>query len=240
MVLSASCLTVIPARGGSKGIKRKNLQLLCGKPLVVWSVEQALAANVSSDVLVSTDDREIAEIAHRAGAWVPDLRPARLASDDSPIIETVKHSLAFLREKRGRTYTTVLLLEPTSPLRKPGDVEQVLALVTNPLNSMDSAVTVGRYLEHPRLAFTPTQGGYLRPYIPRQPKTESLRRQDLPECFFPYGVAYCSTVESLQRNDSFFSDSMGYFELQPWQCFEVDEPIDLALHQFLMQKYLLV
>ena len=111
-------LALIPARGGSKGIPRKNIRLIAGKPLIAWTIEAALRSSLLDAVMVTTDDPEIAEVASRAGAQVPFLRPAALAQDDTPGIAPVLHALDMLPG-----YDAVLLLQPTSPLRNTADID---------------------------------------------------------------------------------------------------------------------
>lgn len=120
-----SILAVIPVRGGSKGITRKNLRDVAGKPLVAWTIDQALAARPAIDVLVSTDDAEIAAVARDFGALVPFVRPAELASDIAATEPTVEHALAWWREHRGEP-DGVMLLQATSPIRLPGTIDRAV------------------------------------------------------------------------------------------------------------------
>ncbi len=119
-----STLCVIPVRGGSKGVPGKNLRDIEGRPLVVWTIEQALATP-GLDVLVSTDDERIADVARAAGADVPFLRPAELAQDETPTEPVVRHAIAH-RIQQGRSPDAVMLLQATSPLRMPGTLERAL------------------------------------------------------------------------------------------------------------------
>jgi len=122
MLNDSKILGIIPARGGSKGLAGKNIRELCGKPLLVWTIRQALASQYLDDLIVSTDSQEIAEIAKQNGVEVPFLRPAELARDDSPSADAVIHVLDRLYQS-GKTYDYVALLEPTSPLRKRNDID---------------------------------------------------------------------------------------------------------------------
>ena len=115
-------LGLIPARGGSKGIPHKNSKLLGGKPLIAYSIEAALASAQLTSVLVSTDDEGIAEVSRQFGAQVPFLRPAALAQDHSPTIDTVVHALQYYRAT-GEDYDAVCLLQPTSPFRTAQDIQ---------------------------------------------------------------------------------------------------------------------
>jgi len=130
-------IATICARGGSKALPGKNLRPLAGKPLIVHTIEHALACRVIDGVFVSTDDEQIAEVAQRAGAQVPYLRPAELATDEAPKLPAIGHLVAHL-ERSGMSVDTVVDLQPTSPLRRPEDIEAALAL----LDDADLVVSV--------------------------------------------------------------------------------------------------
>ncbi len=122
-MISPHFLAIIPARSGSKGIPGKNIKRLCGKPLIVWSIEQALASRHIGRVVVSTDGEAIAEVAREAGADVPGLRPAELASDEAATEPTLLHVLELLKAHEGYEPRGVVLLQPTSPLRHEGAID---------------------------------------------------------------------------------------------------------------------
>ncbi|HYF21709.1 MAG TPA: acylneuraminate cytidylyltransferase family protein, partial [Ramlibacter sp.] len=122
----AGTIATICARGGSKGLLGKNIRPFAGKPLIVHSIEQALACPSLAGVYVSTDDEAIARIAREAGATVPYLRPAELATDQAPKLPVIEHLVRHL-EAQGRTIERVVDLQPTSPLREPADIESALA-----------------------------------------------------------------------------------------------------------------
>jgi CMP-N-acetylneuraminic acid synthetase len=140
-------LALIPARGGSKGIPRKNIRPFFGKPLLQWSIDVALAAPSVDRVVVSTDDPEIAEVACAGGAEVPFLRPSELASDNAPGIAPVLHALEQLPD-----VTDVLMLQPTSPLRVVEDVEAIVALRREA--GRQAAVSVSESSKHPAWMFS--------------------------------------------------------------------------------------
>ena len=118
-------LALIPARGGSKGLPRKNVRNICGKPLIAWSVEAAKKCRYTDAVVVSTDDREIADAAQSAGAAVPFMRPAELATDAASSMDVILHAISYF-EKKGESFDVLVLLQPTSPLRDSGHVEEAL------------------------------------------------------------------------------------------------------------------
>jgi CMP-N-acetylneuraminic acid synthetase len=121
-------IAIIPARGGSKGLPRKNIKLLLGKPLVAWTIEQAKNSKYVNKVVVSTEDKEIAEISRGYGAEVPFLRPKELARDDSPTIDAILHALNWFEES-GEYFDIVVLLEPTSPLRDVEDKDKCVEIL---------------------------------------------------------------------------------------------------------------
>ncbi len=126
MIRGQSVIAIVPARSGSKGLVGKNTKLLCGKPLIAWSIEAGLGSQYIDEVMVSTDSEEIAHIASSFGASVPFIRPAELASDVATSFEVIKHALEFYSDKLHKTFDFIVLLEPTSPLRSKVDIDAAL------------------------------------------------------------------------------------------------------------------
>lgn len=147
-------LGVIPARGGSKGLPRKNVLPLAGVPLIAWTIAAAKASGVLTDVIVSTDDDEIAEVARAHGGDVPFMRPAGLATDTATSMEVLRHALACAEGETGETYDAVCLLQPTSPFRHPRDILGAIRLFES--SRAPSVVSVSP-MEHP-LAWTALLG----------------------------------------------------------------------------------
>lgn len=219
-------LALIPARGGSKGLPRKNVLEVSGKPLITWTVEAGLASAHVDAVVVTTDDAEIAEIARAHGAEVPFMRPAELALDTSPSIEAVLHALDALAAD-GREFDYLALLEPTSPLRAPGDIDRAIELLAANESDADAVVSLGEvHMEHPSIVKR-IEGGRLRPYV-AQSETVT-RRQDLDRAYFPYGVVYLSKVSSLRQTRSFYPERTMPMLIERWQNYEVDDVYDLLV-----------
>lgn len=218
-------LALIPARSGSKGLPGKNLRLLAGKPLLVWSIEQALATKEIGAVVVSTDDSGIAEVARKAGADVPFVRPAEISGDTAPTSASVIHALDFLAA-RGQEFDAILLLEPTSPLRAPGDLARAIRLLRDNWDNADSIVSVGEiHTENPFIAKTFVEGGFLTSLLTPSGAT---RRQDLPAAFFPYGVAYLTKVSTFRSTLTFYAERTLPLSIERWQNFEVDDAVDFT------------
>ncbi len=176
-------LALIPARGGSKGLPRKNLRLVAGKPLIVHSIEQALAAETISRTIVSTDDPEIAEISRAAGAEVPFLRPPELARDDSPDIDAFRHALVWLRDREGYRPDLVVHLRPTTPTRRVERIDEAVRLMLADPEA-DSLRSVSRPAKTPYKMWRIVDG-YLEPLLRVEGLGDSydLPRQALPEAW---------------------------------------------------------
>ncbi len=209
-------LALIPARGGSKGIPRKNLHPLAGKPLIAYSIEQALAAETVTRTVVSTDDPEIAEVARAAGAEVPFVRPAELARDDSPDLEVFRHALLWLRDHESYEPELVVHLRPTNPVRRVERIDEaVRALAGDP--SADSLRSVS-WPEQTPYKMWRIAHGYLDPLLEAAgvPDAHSMPRQSLPEVWWQNGY-----VDVLRPRTVLELGSMAGARVLP---FVVDEP----------------
>ena len=217
------CLIIIPARGGSKGIPRKNIKPLLGKPLIGYSIEHAKKSKYMNKVVVSTEDEEIAEISKDYGAEVPFLRPEELARDDSPTSDAIIHALNWF-EKRGEYFDIVVLLEPTSPLRKENDLDIAIELFIKNIDRADSLVSVGEvHLENPYI-MKKIENGYVKPFI--EIDENVYQRQQLPKVYFPYGVVYLSKTDTLKRYKTFYQERTIPYFIERWQNYEVDDIYD--------------
>jgi CMP-N-acetylneuraminic acid synthetase len=200
-------LGLIPARGGSKGVARKNARRLAGKPLLQYTAETALAARRLDRVLLSTDDAELAEIGRRCGVDVPFLRPAELARDDTPMLPVVQHALRD-REAHGERYDAVCLLQPTSPLRRAEHVDACVELLEQ--SGADAVVTVLPVPpeHHPYWVFFRDPDGRLRPSTGVALPT---RRQDLPPAFHREGSVYVTRRDVVLKAGSLYGTRLlGY------------------------------
>ena len=221
-----SLLALIPARGGSKGIPRKNIRSFCGKPLLQWSIDAALASPSVSRVVVSTDDPEIAEVALAGLAEVPFLRPSELASDTAPGIAPVLHALQQLPE-----VSAVLLLQPTSPLRRVEDVEAIVALHRKA--GHDAVVSVTPSSKHPAWMFGLSPAKVLEPLMILP---DAACRQQLPPTYALNGALYLASRSFLEREHSFLtSNTLGYV-MPPERSVDIDSPLDWQWGEFLMEQ----
>lgn len=225
-------LALIPARGGSKGLPRKNIRPLAGRPLIAWSIEAAKRSSYLNDVVVITDDQEIASVANQYGAEVPFMEPAELATDTSHAMGAVLYTLDMLKAQ-GRQYDYVALLEPTSPLRKKDDVDNgIRALIDAP--DMDALVSLGVIqLEHPRIAKR-VMDGLVIPYADLPTFSQ---RQAADKAYFPYGVLYLARTEALYRDKTFYAPKLMPLYIERWQNYEIDDGLDFEIAELVMNKY---
>ncbi len=198
MIGDRRVLGLIPARGGSKGVPRKNLHPLAGKPLLRWTAEAALASRYIDRVILSTDDDEIAQLGSSLGVEVPFRRPASLASDAALAVDVVRHAIASLEER----FDYLLYLEPTSPLRLPQDIDACLERLA--ARDGDFCVSVSLSPERPEWMFFLTGDGRLEPVIGR---FDARPRQDLPACYVFNGAVYAARVDAFLRDGSLTNES---------------------------------
>ena len=226
-------LALIPARGGSKSLPGKNIKRLCGKPLIAWTIEKAKASRSLMRVVVSTDSPEIAEISQRYGAEVPFLRPPELSRNDSPTLDAVFHALDWFTQNQQEMFDAVALLEPTSPLRKAGDIDGAIASLSTNWDRADAVVTLGAVqLEHPFIV-KKVEDGYVVPLITQE--SRAYQRQQLPPVYFPYGVMYLVKTETLRQERTFYPRRTIPYFIERWQNYEIDDLYDFLGVEAIMQ-----
>lgn len=227
-------LAMIPARGGSKGLPGKNIKPLLGKPLIGWTVRQALASKYLDKVIADTDSAAIAAAAKKYGAQVPYLRPARLAGDKARIVDVVLHALDYFAA-RGERFDYFLLLEPTSPLRKPGDIDKAVKTLVDAGAAADSLVSVGRIaLEHPAYAKKIDRRGRVLPYC--EGLLSAGNRQALANAYFPYGVVYLSSVKFIRRSGQVYGGRLLPMEIERWQNYEINDIYDFKCVEAILKE----
>ena len=204
-------LAIIPARGGSKGVPNKNSKLLGNKPLISYTIEQAIVSNSFSKIIVSTDDIAIAKIAIDFGAEVPFIRPAELATDTASSIAVVQHAIDFL-EAENEFFDAICLLQPTSPFRERGFINKAIETFSS-INS-DALVSVLPipHEYNPHWIFEADKNGMLQ--IATGEKEIIKRRQELPAAFFRDGAIYLTKVAVIKQG-TFYGEKLSYLESNP-------------------------
>lgn len=217
-------LALIPARGGSKRIPRKNIRPFCGKPLLQWTIEAAQSAACIDQIVVSTDDLEIAEVARAGGAEVPFMRPTELATDDSPSISTVLHTLHQLP-----AMSDIILLQPTSPLRSGADIDGIFSH-RNYLGCANM-VSVVQTSKHPAWAYNLSSDWLIQPIVS---SGFNRNRQDLPPAYMLNGALYLASREFLLKEKTFLTPNTAAYVMPPERSPDIDTPIDWQWAEFLM------
>jgi CMP-N,N'-diacetyllegionaminic acid synthase len=216
-------LGLVPARGGSKGITRKNVALLRGRPLLWYTIDAARCARRLSRVVVTTDDPEIAEIGRSCGADVPFLRPAALADDAAPMLPVVQHAVGEL-EKVGDRYDAICLLHPTTPLRLSRHIDACIDLLEE--GGCDAVVTVVPVpAEHnPHWVFFQNGDGTLR--LSTGEATPIARRQDLPPAFCRDGSVYVTLRDVVMERSSLYGSRLLGSVLPISDTVDINDPTD--------------
>jgi CMP-N,N'-diacetyllegionaminic acid synthase len=213
-------LALVLARGGSKRVPGKNIRLLGGKPLIVWSIDIVKGISEICDVLVSTDDLEIAKVARDAGALVPWMRPAELATDTATSLGACLHALDWYEEEKGRV-DGLLLLQPTSPFRSRKSVLEGVHQFR--ANTRRAVIGISPAESHPLWCFQ-IENGQLRPFL--NTGGLHLRSQDLPPAYVVNGAFYLIAPERLRHAHSFFSDDMVPLVMEREESIDIDSEWD--------------
>lgn len=216
-------LGIIPARGGSKGVPRKNVKILCGKPLLAYTIESALKAQRLTRTILSTEDDEIADVGILLGVDVPFLRPKELSEDNSPTLPVVQHALEML-EGCGEHYDAVCLLQPTNPLRRPDDIDNCIDLLEK--TEADSVISVSPVpMEHnPYWVYLKSEDGRLN--LATGEKEPISRRQDLPPAFHREGSVYVTRTKVVRIEHSLYGKNIVGYEISPEFSSNIDTESD--------------
>lgn len=225
-------LGLIPARGGSKRIPRKNLVPVAGKPLLAWTIDAARASRRLDRLVLSTDDEEIAALGRHCGADVPFLRPARLASDTATGHEVVVHAVQTLAAQ-GEQFDYVVVLQPTSPLRSHRDIDDAITLLLD--RRAGAVVSVCRTDHPPEWSNTLPDDLSMRDFF--RPGVRDTRSQDLPTSYRLNGAIYIYDCARLLRDEADDMDKDTFAYIMPrLRSIDVDEEIDLEIAGLLLQR----
>lgn len=232
MYKDKNILGLIPARSGSKGLPRKNIKPLLGKPLIAWTIEQSLASKYLDRVVVSTDDKEVAEISKKYGAEVPFMRPKELAEDNAKGIDVVLHTIDWLEENDQRKqYDLLMLLQPTSPLRKSEDIDKVIELLL--LKKAKAIVSVCEVDHHPLWANILPEDGCMKNFIRKEIMNKN--RQELPIFYRLNGAIYLSYCNYIKERKSFFGKDTFAYIMPKSRSVDIDDEIDFKLVEILIK-----
>ena len=227
-------IAFIFARGGSKGLPGKNIRPLAGKPLIAWSIEQALAVQRIERVIVSTDCQQIADVALQYGAEVPFIRPRELSSDTSPEWLAWRHALNYLFETEGNLPEVMVSIPATAPLRVPLDIENCLDEYGN--GEADMVITVTDAHRSPYFNMVKENAdGSVRLVIP--PPSAVTRRQDAPPVYDMATVAYVARPDFVMTHQSTFEGRVRAVHVPLERAVDIDTLMDFKLAAFLMSEH---
>ncbi len=225
-------LGIITARGGSKGIPRKNIKDLGGKPLIAWTIEAAKNSKKLTDFLVSTDDQEIADVAKSFGAPVPFMRPAELATDTATSMAVVQHALAWLKQEQGKEYDAVLILQPTSPLRTNDDIDNSIEIMER--TNCDSVMGMKKLEDFSIKKLKILEGDVIKPWLEEE-GAQSSSRQALANVYKRNCAIYLTKIEKIKAGDLFGADSRALVMPED-RSVDINAPFDFELAEFFISR----
>lgn len=221
---SSSSVAFIPARGGSKRVPRKNVVDFHGRPLIAWAIKAAIGSGVFSQVVVSTDDDEIADVSRSEGAEVPFSRPAELSGDDVATAPVVEHALADFCERTGIRPTVIGVVYPAAVFTTAVDLARSVRLLSD--LRVDMVMSAGRFSSPVQRSWRRTHGQIVERV---DPSTMLTRSQDLEDRYFDAGQFYVSTPEAWAAIASGQAVRTAMYEMEPWRVWDIDTPQDLEM-----------
>lgn len=225
-------LAIIPARGGSKGIPRKNIRLLVGKPLIAYSILPGLQSKYIDRLIVSTDDKEISEVARSFGAEVPFVRPTELANDTAKSLPVMQHAVRFCEEQDKVKYDFVVLLEPTGPMRIARDIDDAITKATD--TNADSVVGLMELEDANPIRVKKIVNDHILCFC--VPEPEGLRRQDQEKAYLRNGSIYVFKRDNLLENNSLYGKDSRPYVMPRERSVNIDEESDFLVAEYFLEK----
>jgi N-acylneuraminate cytidylyltransferase/CMP-N,N'-diacetyllegionaminic acid synthase len=224
-------IAIIPARGGSKGLPDKNIKPFCGKPMIAYTIEAALAAKGIENVFVSTDSEEIAQISKEYGAEVPFLRPDKLAQDNSKVVDAFLYTIEKLNEEFGYNINEFIKLQPTSPLRKTLHIEEAINLFYE--NKPDSLIS---YVEmsHPPVWACKITDGKVSKYFEKE--SEPKNRQEITKAYMPNGSIYILKYSILKTTRQYITENTIPYIMGAEVSIDIDTDFDFQVASYLFKS----
>jgi CMP-N,N'-diacetyllegionaminic acid synthase len=227
MINTKSILGIIPARGGSKGLKGKNIKILKGKPLIAWTIDEAKKSKYIDKLILSSEDEKIISTAKKFGCEVPFVRPKHLSKDDTPGVEPILHAAEYFKNQ----YEYICLLQPTSPLREFEDIDSCIEQCIN--QNSNSCVSVCEVDKHPYWMYLIDESSTLKQFVQSD---NNLRRQDLPLCYALNGAVYfIKTTELLETKKLISNDTVAHI-MNKENSVDIDDLNDFKFAEFLIEE----
>ena len=223
-------IAIIPARGGSKKLPRKNIRLLNGRPLIYYTIKAAQKSKYLERIIVSTEDKEIAEIAKRLGAEVIN-RPRELARDETPTLPVLQHVIHHLEEKENCRPDVIVILQPTSPLRTPEDIDAAVKKFRE--TKCDSVVSVCE-VEHPIEWMYTLDRDRMKPLM--KDGARITRRQDAPMVYRLNGAVYVTRRETITQKNTVLAGDLRAYVMPPERSIDIDTEMDFKLAELILRE----
>lgn len=227
MIKNKKVLAIIPARGGSKGVPRKNIRLLADKPLIAWTIEAAKQSKYIDRLILTSEDHEIIKVAKEYGCEVPFIRPQELAEDTTPGIDPVLHALTHVDG-----YDIVVLLQPTSPFRSANDIDECIEKIIK--MQSPACVSVAETDVSPYWMYEVGEDEKLNPVV--QQEELIVRRQELPHTYVLNGAVYVANVEWLKRQKTFLTEETVAFVMPKERSYDIDTEEDFLWCRYLLEE----
>lgn len=231
MYKNKKILALIPARGGSKGIPRKNIKPLLGKPLIAWTIEQGKRSKYIDRIIISTEDEEIAEISKKYGAQAPFLRPKELATDETKGIDVVLHTIEWMK-RNNESFDLIMLLQPVSPLRTSEDIDKAVELLFSK-NAM-AIISVCEVDHHPYWVNRLPENGCMENFL--KPEVMNKGRQELTTFYRLNGAIYLAYCDYIAKQKGFFGNESFAYIMPKERSVDIDDEMDFILAEFLMKN----
>lgn len=226
-------LGIIPARGGSKGIKNKNIKKLNGKPLIEYTIDAAKKSKLLKNFIVSTDSKSIVNVVENAGCEAPFLRPSNLAKDNTPTLPVLCHALEKYEELTGGKFTHIVVLQPTAPLRTAADIDNALKMMTGSPRR-DSLITCYEANHvHPRIMYQ-KKGSKFLPYL--SAKKEIVRRQNFDNVYVRNGAIYVVKKDLLVNQNRIIGENPLVMTMPRWKSINIDDMDDFKMAELIVKS----
>lgn len=228
MPMDKFIVAIIPARGGSKGLPKKNIKKLLGKPLIAYAIEAAKKASLLHGIYVSTEDPEIKKTAEEFGTEVIE-RPAELAADETPSYKALQHAVREVEKKEGKKVDVVVTLQATSPIREENDIDRAIEM----LEDCDSVASVCEIKYHPYWA-KKIENNLLVPFV--KAEQEYYRRQDMPKAYQLNGSIYVTKRDILMEKNSVFGEKCVPYFMDELHSVDIDTELDFLAAEAVLKK----
>lgn len=225
-------LAIIPARGGSKGVRDKNIREVGGQPLITYAIEAALQSKKLTRVVVSTDSPKIAAVAKSAGVEIM-MRPDTLAEDHSPIKEVIEYVLHELKSANAEEFDLIVLLQPTSPIRTGENIDEVITMFKE--NAVDGVISVVPMDDvHPARMYTTDREQWMKPFLD---SGETLQRQELPVVYYRNGCIYAVRTEAFFKEKTLMVRRKKAYVMKREHLANIDDERDLIIADVLVKMW---